>query len=1070
MKALASQAFWKTVRRPVATAVTINLLLSPALSSAGAQIPGFYSGRLVAPPANTLPSPVVTSGDGFSIAAATANSLVINQSKSNVVIDWKSFDIGSAAGVTFSQKNDSGVAQTTWSALNRIYDLNPSQIFGTLKADGNVYLLNQNGFLFGPGSSVNVGGMIASSLNLRPADFAANILNFRSEDLDGNPLGQAAQSSTVSNFGSLATGDGGFIYLIGSNVENGGSIMAPYGVVGLVAAQPMTGAGGADAPDYTLKIGQTVSYNKYQSGGTATNFATGSLISDMGKVGMYGAFVNQNGLVRATTAVKRNGVIELLASDTVTTGPGSVTESPISDSTDTADQTFVFSGGRITLAGLNRDALSQDGSFVTTGSAASIIDHQGTIYAPAAGGAGSSSTNGGMVYLEAKDRIFLDSNSVIDVSGIWSDSSASATTATAQLNSVNLRDNTAQQNGVLQGTSVTVSTTSGSSIGDVSGSLTSSSATAQQKSNSGGKIVIGIDDTGTGSEVTREIIVKTGAVIDFQGGGVNYLGGFLNSTKLLSGNTVYDISSAPQSLTYDKVLDSQSVSYGNSGVTRTYSGLYLGGGNSLGNYASSYAQGGDAGQLALHGRQVVLDGSLNGSYDRGILQNKTGDLYNTLGQLNGVGVAEPAGGYLIIGSGNKQVLVDGTRLYNDQETDNVVFSAQAAPLAGSFSLSDPLPSSLQGNTVISTGVLNRAGLSNIAVYANGSITVAQGASLELSPFTRVLTSGSTSSTVTAGFSATARVIDIFGSLSVPAGSISLTLADNITSDPATPTSYQPLNHAILLADGSSLSVAGQRVDALQQGGTALAHTGGGSVSLSDTTLQGGEVTVAPEARIDLSGGYLVDAKGSVTGGNAGSLSVNALALSLDGEIDGMSLSGYNGGAVAIRTDTVSVTRGSVPAAGNDGTTLYLADDRFAATGISQISLSSYNDLTLQAGASLTPSTLKYLAPTPATTGGASSALQNAVGGTQSGGVVDLAPELAGKSSVTLVAGAGRPGASRETARSTSPTTAPPSPSQPGPGCRAFRGGPCPSPGRRSSSRVRWSPRGGPWRSRPPPAT
>jgi filamentous hemagglutinin family protein len=51
-------------------------------------------------------------------------------------------------------------------ALNRIHDQNPSQILGTLNANGRVVLVNANGVFFGPSSTVNIAGVIASTADI----------------------------------------------------------------------------------------------------------------------------------------------------------------------------------------------------------------------------------------------------------------------------------------------------------------------------------------------------------------------------------------------------------------------------------------------------------------------------------------------------------------------------------------------------------------------------------------------------------------------------------------------------------------------------------------------------------------------------------------------------------------------------------------------------------------------------------------------------------------------------------------------------------------------------------------
>ena len=74
--------------------------------------------------------------------------------------NWDSFNIGVGDSVTFQQPSESS------SALNYIHQNSISKIAGQLSANGNLYLINQNGFLFGDGAMVNVGSLVASVLNI----------------------------------------------------------------------------------------------------------------------------------------------------------------------------------------------------------------------------------------------------------------------------------------------------------------------------------------------------------------------------------------------------------------------------------------------------------------------------------------------------------------------------------------------------------------------------------------------------------------------------------------------------------------------------------------------------------------------------------------------------------------------------------------------------------------------------------------------------------------------------------------------------------------------------------------
>ena len=119
--------------------------------------------------------------------------LVINQNAPQAVIDWASFNIGASGSVYFKQPTG-GVA------LNRIWDNYPSYIYGSLGANGAIYLINQNGILFGPTAQVDVHTLIASSLNLAQADFLANALNFStaSEVVNNQTFDTARRPTTTT--------------------------------------------------------------------------------------------------------------------------------------------------------------------------------------------------------------------------------------------------------------------------------------------------------------------------------------------------------------------------------------------------------------------------------------------------------------------------------------------------------------------------------------------------------------------------------------------------------------------------------------------------------------------------------------------------------------------------------------------------------------------------------------------------------------------------------------------------------------------------------------------------------
>ena len=98
----------------------------------------------------------VVSGSG-SISASGATT-TINQASDKLSINWQSFNVGKTESVNFVQPSASALA------VNRIFDTQGSQILGRINANGQVWLINPNGVLFGKDAQINVGGLLASTL------------------------------------------------------------------------------------------------------------------------------------------------------------------------------------------------------------------------------------------------------------------------------------------------------------------------------------------------------------------------------------------------------------------------------------------------------------------------------------------------------------------------------------------------------------------------------------------------------------------------------------------------------------------------------------------------------------------------------------------------------------------------------------------------------------------------------------------------------------------------------------------------------------------------------------------
>ncbi|MCA9781456.1 MAG: filamentous hemagglutinin N-terminal domain-containing protein, partial [Candidatus Eremiobacteraeota bacterium] len=150
----------------------------------------------------------------------------IQQLTDRAIVDWQSFSIGTGESVQFLQPGQLSVI------LNRVTGVDPSQILGSLSANGQVFLINPNGILFGPNSTVNVGGLVASTLNISNEDFLSGNYSFFTEE--GQDL------AAVVNQGTIRITDGGYAVLTGPSVINEGTIVARTGNVVLASGEQAT--------------------------------------------------------------------------------------------------------------------------------------------------------------------------------------------------------------------------------------------------------------------------------------------------------------------------------------------------------------------------------------------------------------------------------------------------------------------------------------------------------------------------------------------------------------------------------------------------------------------------------------------------------------------------------------------------------------------------------------------------------------------------------------------------------------------------------------------------------------
>src|SRR6478735_11111277 len=169
-------------------------------------------------------SPALAGPNGGVVVGGTAQinnpgtaNVTINQFSDKAIINWNLFNIGVGEKTTFVQPNPSSIA------LNRIVGgQGPSEILGSLDANGKVFLVNRDGFIFGAGAVISTAGFLATTSDIRNQDFLAGRFNF-------NVPGRS--DASIVNMGTITATNGGFAGLVAPGVRNSGTITAKLGTV-----------------------------------------------------------------------------------------------------------------------------------------------------------------------------------------------------------------------------------------------------------------------------------------------------------------------------------------------------------------------------------------------------------------------------------------------------------------------------------------------------------------------------------------------------------------------------------------------------------------------------------------------------------------------------------------------------------------------------------------------------------------------------------------------------------------------------------------------------------------------
>ena len=243
--------------------------------------------------ANALPTGGhVISGGGY--LAQRGDTLTITQQSQNLSVDWLTFNIGRQSTVDFVQPDAGAIA------VNRIADTNGSQILGHLNANGQVFLINPNGILFGHDAQVNVGGLVATTLDVGNSALGSGLLSF-------NGTGKGS----VTNLGTINVTGGGYVALLANQVSNQGAIHAQLGSVALAGGSAVTLNFSGDKL-VSVRVDQST-FNALAENRQLIEADGGNVWMTAGaRASLLASAVNNTGTIEAQTVHNQHGHIMLM--------------------------------------------------------------------------------------------------------------------------------------------------------------------------------------------------------------------------------------------------------------------------------------------------------------------------------------------------------------------------------------------------------------------------------------------------------------------------------------------------------------------------------------------------------------------------------------------------------------------------------------------------------------------------------------------------------------------------------------------------------------------------------------
>ncbi|MDZ4288771.1 MAG: filamentous hemagglutinin N-terminal domain-containing protein, partial [Prosthecobacter sp.] len=870
-------------------------------------------------------------------------TVTIKQQLQQAFLDWQTFNVGRNTTVHFDQTLG-GKNAGQWIAFNTVKDPTgvPSQILGQIQAEGQVYILNQNGIIFGRNSQVDVHTLVASALPVNTNLVTRGLLNNPDVQYLFSALPIAAGTGGTPGFMPELNADkkigditvesgaqitapttadkvGGRIALIGANVTNDGTIYTPDGQT-ILAAGLQVGMVAHSSSDPSLRgldvyvgsISDSIVGSYAGSAGTVTN--TGHLESPRGNITLTGKTIEQSGALTATTSVSLNGRIDLNASygavsnsaydptnaafgapflynasGSITLGQDSITQiTPELESTEKVVGTKLALASQVNMTG--EIIHLEDGAMVLAPNANITIN--AGVWDLVPGEKPKSS------FVLSSGQVYMDSGSSINVAGTTEVVAQMAENIlTLQLRGSEFADFSYNRDGPLRGVDITLDVRrqgifdgtawAGTPLADASGFIGLIQRGVDQLTTAGGTVKI----NSGGSVVTQ-----AGSSIDVSGGYINYLGGMVQTTRVAYGSQVFDISEATPDRVYDGIYTGTfTTTSAKWGVSNDYTvSLLLGT-----HYEAGYTYGAAGGSISINAPRMALDGQLLGNTINGTRQRELQAAPSTLSltfqaqrlQPSLYPVYSPTPPTVIFQSGVPQLAANPFAL-----------DANGHAIA--------LRDDRVQNVVLSATLLSESGFGNLTVdNKDGDIIVAADESLIAQPKGSITLNG-------ANVTVNGSIITPGGTISLNAYNISPSVADELKQSPTAVTPPPSAGRGLItLGSDALLDTSGMFIDDRLGRPDTLSDPfvlGGGSV-----TINGYSANLAAGSVIDVGGGARMDWLGKRTYGNAGGIViktgqdrslpwVQGGELTLGSELLGMAGVGKRGGALTVQASLIQI--------------------------------------------------------------------------------------------------------------------------------------------------------------------